>query len=74
MDDYTQLAFNEDAVSDEDALGATERFFVEREGGGFCARLYPDLDEAGVNLVCRDRLVDLITARLDAGTEIRVGC
>lgn len=64
-------AFLEDAISLEDALDAADRFFLQRDGGGFVIRLerHPKAD---VNLVSKAELMELVDHHMEHGGEIRL--
>jgi hypothetical protein len=64
-------AFIENAIALEDALDAADRFFLRREGRGFVMRLerHP---AAGVNLVSKAELMELVDHHMERGGEIRL--
>lgn len=64
-------AFNEDAISNDEAIGASDRFVALHDGTRILFRLH---DGAGhAHLVSRDRVLHFIAGQLEAGLEVRVG-
>jgi hypothetical protein len=65
--------FIEDALSEADALSASERFLVQSTPKGLFVRLYPNPEDAGVPLVSLDRVQAFIGDRLNEGVAVHVG-
>lgn len=71
MVDYSDCAFSEDAVSAEEALGASARFAAYRSGGGLAFRLVNDGD-LDARLISRDEVMHFLERRLEAGGQVEM--
>ena len=65
--------FEETALAEADALEATDRFLVEREGETLSVRLYHDLDNSEVRLVPLHLVMDMLEAHLARGAAVTLG-
>ena len=64
--------FDEDALSLDDALGASERFIAWRSDRGIAFRLGRPEEANTARLVSRDEIVHLLTKQLDRGAQIEL--
>lgn len=65
--------FEEDALSERDALAATDRYLVEKQGITLSVRLYHDLDNSEVHLVPLHKVIDMLGAHLERGGHLSLG-
>jgi hypothetical protein len=63
-----ELAFNEDAITDQEAINASPRFAAFRKGNAVGFRLSEDAD----NLLSKDEVMHFVSQQLDAGTTVLV--
>lgn len=66
-------AFEEDAITLDEALAASERYLLRPNGNGYCAQLYDGDPDDEVQLVSLHELWHLFEVQLGRGVAIRIG-
>lgn len=73
MDLYDQNdAFEEDAISFDEVMGACDRFIAFRDGDGLAFRLAGDEDDSGVRLISRAEVLHFLEEQLESGAQVQV--
>lgn len=64
-------AFEEDAISDEEAMGASPRFMAFRNKSAIAFRLQTE-DDTAIELVTKDEILLLLSDALERGVQVEI--
>lgn len=71
MEDVAELAFDEDAITDREALDASPRFIAFQVGGRLTFRLATSADSG--ELISKDELLHFVSEQLERDVLVQVG-
>lgn len=64
-------AFEEDAISDEEAMGVSPRFIAFRNKSAIAFRLQTE-DDTAIELVTKDEILLLLSDALERGVQVEI--